>query len=140
MCIQTGWIVWINGPFAPGDWPDLVLALEGGLVHMFEGDERAVADKGYRGWPEYFDVPWEHLDSAEAKSRKALARARHECTNRKFKEWKVLKEVFRHDLALHAKVFTAVANIVQVKIVEGGTWQVDYYDREENDLGIVVDF
>ena len=117
----------------------MVIALDS-LVLMLEGDERVVADSGYRGYPEYFDVPWKFLDNSEQRRRKSLARARHECTNRKFKEWKVLKDVFRHDLTLHGKVFHAVANIVQVKIVEGGTWQVDYYDREENDLGIVVDF
>ena len=55
-CIQTGWIVWINGPFPCGEWSDLKIALEA-FVYMFEGDERVVADKGYQGHPLYFDTP-----------------------------------------------------------------------------------
>ena len=34
ICIQTGWIVWLNGPFPCGEFPDLKIAkME--LVHMF---------------------------------------------------------------------------------------------------------
>ena len=56
VCIQTGWIVWINGPFPCGEWPDLNIAMAS-VVHMLEGDERIVADSGYHGHPEYFDTP-----------------------------------------------------------------------------------
>ena len=49
--IQTGVIVWINGPFPCGEWPDLKIALSS-LVHMFEEDECEIADNGYRGYPQ----------------------------------------------------------------------------------------
>ena len=26
IAIRTGWIVWINGPYPPGDWPDVRIA------------------------------------------------------------------------------------------------------------------
>ena len=93
-------MVWINGPFPCGEWPDLKIAMDL-LVHMFEGDERAVADSGYRGHLEYFDVPWRYLDNLEQRIRKALARARHETINRRFKQWKCMKDVWRHSLELH---------------------------------------
>ena len=131
VCIQTGWIVWINGPFPCGGWPDLKIALND-LVHMFVGDERAVADSGYKGHEHYFDTPWRFLDTDYQKSRKALARARHECNNRRFKQWRILKEVFRHNVVKHGCVFMAVANIEQTLIQKTPPWQVDYYDRVDN--------
>ena len=33
VCIQTGDIVWINGPYPPGEWNDLQIALDE-LVYM----------------------------------------------------------------------------------------------------------
>jgi hypothetical protein len=133
ICIQTGWIVWINGPFPCGAWSDIKIALED-IVHMFEGDERAVADKGYRGYPQYFDCPWRHLDNQIQIDRKAIARARHECVNRRFKKWKILKNIFRHDRSKHFYVFHAVANIEQFLIELYPMWQVDYYDRVDNEF------
>ena len=123
--------MWVNGPFPPGDWPDLTIALED-LVYMFEGGERAVADKGYRGHPLYFDVPWRFLDNVMQKVRKALASSRHETINRRFKQSDVLKEVFRHDITDHGKCFHAVANIEQLKLQVKPTWQVEYNDRIDN--------
>ena len=46
----------------------------------------------------------------------ALARARHETANRRFKCFGVLSQIYRHELELHGRVFRAVANIVQVTI------------------------
>ena len=135
VCIQTGWIVWMNGPFPCGEWNDLAIALSS-LVHMFEGDERAIADKGYRGHPEFLDTPWTYLDNIHQKARKSLARARHECVNRRFKEWSCLKDLFRHDVCKHGVIFHAVANIVQFQLMQKPTWQVEYYDRIHNDYNI----
>ena len=57
---------------------------------------------------------------------------RHETINRRFKQWDVLKQVFRHDISLHETCFTAVANIEQLSMQVSPTWQVDYYDRNDN--------
>ena len=135
ICIQTGEIVWINGPFPPGDWPDVNIALCE-LVLMLEGDERVVADSGYRGYSQFFDTPWRYLDNEHQKRRKQIVRARHETINRRFKEWKILKEVFRHAVEKHGVVFLSVANIVQVSLEEEPTWQVDYNDRINNDFNV----
>ena len=137
ICIQTGWIVWVNGPFPCGEWNDLKIALSD-LVHNFVGDERAVADRGYKGHPQYFDTPWRYLDNDEQKRRKALARARHECVNRRFKQWRILHDVFRHAIPKHGVVFMAVANIEQVLISRRPMWQVDYNDRVHNTLLVDV--
>jgi DDE superfamily endonuclease len=132
IAIQTGYIVWINGPFKPGEWPDLKIALND-LVYMFEGDERAVADRGYCGHPCYFDTPWRVLDNEQQKMRKKLVRARHETINGLFKNWRILKAVFHHPLCKHCKSFHAVANIVQSQLEQKPTWQVSYTDRVDND-------
>ncbi len=135
VCIQTGWIVWLNGPYPCGEWPDVKTALEQ-LVYVFEGDERAVADKGHRGHTMYFDCPWKHLDTAHQKNRKALARARHECVNRRLKQWRALKECYRHDLSKHGSILFAIANIEQLLIQQEPMWQVVYYDRLHNGFNI----
>ena len=132
-CIQTGWIVWISGPFPCGEWSDLKIALDE-LVYMLEGDERIVADEGYRGHPLYFDTPWRYLDNDAQKARKALVRARHECVNRRFKIWQIMKQTFRHDLWKHGVAFRAVANIEQWKMMRRPMWQVQYNDRINNDV------
>jgi hypothetical protein len=38
ICIQTRWIIWVNGPFPCGDWPDLKIAREC-LIHMLDDGE-----------------------------------------------------------------------------------------------------
>ena len=63
-----------------------------------------------------------------------MARARHECVHGGLKHWRILKEVFCHDLSKHGLVFIAVANIEQLLLMEGGMWQVDYNDRINNDI------
>ena len=68
---------------------------------MLEGDEQVVADEGHQGHPVYFDALWRFLDNDVQKARKVLARARHECVNRRFKQWQILKQVFRHGLWKH---------------------------------------
>ena len=133
ICIQTGWIVWINGPFPCGEWPDRKIALSD-IVEMLEGDERVVADNGYRGHPHYFDTPWRWLDNVHQRVRKSLARARHECINRRFKQWGILSQPFRHPLAKHGVVFMAVANIEQISLMHRPTWQVEYNDRIDNEF------
>ena len=135
ICIQTGWIVWVHGPFAPGEWPDLNIALDS-VVWMLEGDERIVADGGYPGYPMFFDTPHEGgFDNEYQSTRKTLVRARHECINRRLKCWQILKQVYRHDIHEHGTHFRAVANLEQLNLMEMGTqWHVNYFDRIHNDL------
>ena len=50
--ISGGDIVWINGPFPPGKWPDLKI-FEHHLMTELEVGERVLADEGYRGLQRY---------------------------------------------------------------------------------------
>jgi len=46
ICIQTGWIVWIHGPFPPGCWPDIKIAWES-IHDELDPGEMYVANGGY---------------------------------------------------------------------------------------------
>ena len=54
-------------------------------------------------------------------------RARHETVNARFKEWGVLRQLFRHKISKHRAIFRAVAVLTQVKIENGHPlFSVDY--------------
>jgi hypothetical protein len=128
VCIQTGWIVWVNGPFPCGDWPDLRIAREC-LIWMLEDGECYVGDGGY-----YDGNNWSTTPTGENnydQGMKHLARARHETVNSRFKNFGILHEVFRHELTLHGLIFQAISSIVQLQIQhENSVFQIDYNDRQ----------
>ncbi len=49
----------------------------------------------------------------------AMARARYETANHRFKQFLVIGQHFRHELSLHSSCFHAVANITEVMIQNG---------------------
>ena len=48
LCIKTGWICWISGPWNPGRWNDLEI-FRSSLMTFLEPFERVEADDGYLG-------------------------------------------------------------------------------------------
>jgi len=48
VCIQTGDIVWIAGPFPAGDYPDVTI-FELGMMDSLDEGETVEADGGYAG-------------------------------------------------------------------------------------------
>jgi len=134
IAIQTGWIVWINGPFKAGSWHDIEV-FRAGLKPKLQNEnkgERVEADSGYIGEPRFIDVPIDMVGRDRAqKRRKDLVRSRHETCNKRFKQFKCLKETFRHPIEKHADVFYAIAVITQLAIENGyPLFQVDYRTRE----------
>lgn len=118
LCIQTGDIVWINGPFPCGAFPDLNIFRRGLKQKLLQAKEMAQADLGYRGEPETIITP-NVFDSAAIQKLKDDVRARHEHVNKKFKQFEALKRVFRHDLEKHQAVFEAIAVTTQISIGNG---------------------
>ncbi|CAB9496793.1 expressed unknown protein [Seminavis robusta] len=124
VCIQTGDIVWINGPFRCGAWPDLKI-FKRDLVHQLAPHEFVEADGGYLHprvrTPNKF-VSWSD------KRAKDDARHRHEGINSMLKSFGVLNFWFRHDLWLHKHCFGACAVVTQLGIDDGSIhpWQVRY--------------
>lgn len=125
LAITTGDIVHINGPFPCGNYPDITIFRQK-LKQMLADGEMVEADRGYRG--EYYHVrtPIDY-DSEWEKKQKGKLMARHETVNRRFKQFGVLKQTFRHNLGVHRTVFEAVVVITQLNINNGEKlFQVDY--------------
>ena len=128
VCIQTGLIAWVNGPFRPAYWPDLSIFRFGGLMQKLAVGEWVVADKGYRdnmqfvlpkGWgPDWFQ------------QMTSDATARHENINGRMKRFRILSEKYRNKLELHETTFLAIANVINCEVVMGyKPMDVDYNDN-----------
>jgi hypothetical protein len=124
VCIQTGDIVWVNGPFKCGRWNDLSI-FRNDLKLLLLPREQVEADGGYRGDTKT-RTPAMANTWAEYKKKKA-ARARHETINGRLKNFGILQQTFRHPLNKHRHVFMAVAVLTQLTIDRGNRpYQVDY--------------
>ena len=116
LCIKTGWIVSINGPFLCGSWPDLRIA-RSKLHMMLSHGEYYLADLGYRA--AYTPVITKNDVSPTDKLRMNWLMARHEQVNRRFKAWGILGNVFNFEEKKHKPVFYAIASITQIEIMSG---------------------
>jgi hypothetical protein len=130
VCILTGHIVWINGPFLPGDWPDIEI-FRAGLLHMLEHGERVEADKGYRGEaPQHCITPDCPIEPNRVGLHRRVA-LRHETVNKRFKNWGCMAQRFRHSVQKHSACFRMSAILTQLAIESGE----ELFDvREYNDL------
>ena len=128
--IQTGDICWINGGFLAGSWPDLEIFRKA-LITYLEPFERVEADDGYIGEaPQKVRCPKSITTKQERKRMMAFVRMRHETVNRRLKQWRILKGVFRHEITLHSTAFSAVAVMTQIAISQGEPlFQVHYSDN-----------
>jgi hypothetical protein len=125
LCIQTGWIVWKNGPYPCGRYPDLTIARDKIQYCMVPG-EKYVADGGYRDAGTFGDTP-NGLNNPDQKMKR-LARARHETVNRRFKQFEVLTTTFRHPLEKHWQCFHAIVNMTQIDMQYVAPLFEIYYD------------
>ena len=125
--IQSGYLVWSNGPF-PAGTPDLHIFRKD-LKNMLRKGERVEADKGYRGEPTKVDLPDENTGGLKLQHQsKQKVRARHETLNARLKEWGALNQKFRHKISKHRAVFRSIAVLTQLKIENGHPlFSVDYY-------------
>ena len=121
LCIQTGKIIWIHGPFPCGRWPDLKI-FRSAMKHQLSVGEKVVADKGYRGEPNHIVTP-----TGERSEPEQRVRGRHGTVNRRFKQFGIMHRVFRHSVLKHQSAFGAVAVVTEVSIENGEPlFGVDY--------------
>lgn len=121
ICILTGDIVWVIGPFPCGDWPDVSI-FRFALKQLLEEHERVEADDGYVGEdPANVKVPGSVVHNHDEKQLavRSHVRLRHETANKRLKQFKCLKVVFRHDLDFHGDCFKACAVLTQLAIENG---------------------
>lgn len=112
ICIQTSEILWTNGPFAAGAWPDLKM-FKSSLLGMLAPGEMVEADNGHPN--PACQIPKQKISVEDLRAR-SVARARHECINKKFKQWGCMAQPFRHALWKHKCCFGAIAAITQLAI------------------------
>ena len=131
MCIATGLIVWIHGPFPCGSFPDIKI-FRHGLKHQLAKGESVEADRGYRGEPQCVSVPSDY-SSQKQKIAKDHARARHEHINGRLKQFACLSHIFRHDVQKHSDVFWSVAVVTQLSLIYGDKtiWSVKYSGKTQ---------
>lgn len=110
--IRTGEIVWVHGGYPCGLYPDLKLAREAYVLLVNPG-ELTVADKGYN------DALYFIQKTIRNVRDHGTIMARHETVNKRMKQFKILKNTYRHSLQKHPLVFHAVANLTQLMIQNG---------------------
>jgi hypothetical protein len=126
--ILMGNLVWIQGPYPAGAWPDIKI-FTSCLAHFLEPGERVEADDGYRGYAEKIKCPKNDVNPPKNLKMQGCVRARHETINGRLKNWGILSQVFRHDIRRHGDVFRACAVITQLAIKHGEPlFSVEYKD------------
>ena len=129
VCIATGHVVWVHGPTRAGQ-NNITLARQA-FVSFLNDDEMAVVDSGYRGEFHSIKTPNKvHFCSGLEFYNAAVAQARHETVNSRFKNNQVLVKHFRHSLAFHSACFRAVAVVSQL-IIENGEPLIDVQYSDE---------
>jgi hypothetical protein len=128
VALQTGDIVWLNGPFPCGSHSDRKIARDEGLIASLSPGEYFVADGGYKG--DFAETPTGYNNDDQR--MKSLARARHETVNGRFKQFGILQQVFRSDDITHRTAMRAIVNICQIVIEqESPLFAIGYDDTVE---------
>ena len=118
-------IVWINGPFCPGDWNDIeIFRLQ--LINQLEYGERVEADNGYVGEaPKFVVCPLSCITKNESLPMMRRVEGRHEGLNRHIKNWKCINGHFEvrgsamAKMEKHGSLFRACAVVKQVSMQMG---------------------
>lgn len=113
MSIASGRIVWANGPFPCGTYSGLKI-FQSGMNNAHEANERVIADGGYVD-----ECCMKFGENQKLTRLQVVIRARHETVNRRFKQFSVLGNRFRHALSRHSAWFYAVCNITEVRVENG---------------------
>ena len=90
------------------------------MITFLGPSERVEADDGYIGEaPHQKKCPMRVTNPETRKEMQGRLRSRQETVNRRFKEWGVLKQVFRHYAGNHASVLHAIVVLTQTVIDSG---------------------
>ena len=127
--ILCGEIVWVNGPYPPGRYNDLMVFRDS-LMSILEDGERVEADDGYLGEaPKFVKCPASVTARPECLAMQKRVRSRQETVNLRFKMWNILSDRFRHDISMHGDVVIAIAVFTQLSIEAGEPlFSVNYCD------------
>lgn len=107
--ISTGQIVWANGPYPCGGYPDINIFNDDLVKHLDE-NERLLFDKGYIG------LRCVHNLGQQYNSLSGTLLVRHETVNRRLKHFNVLGSRLRHVIELHSICFHSVLNLTELML------------------------
>ena len=117
---MSGKICWTNGPFPCGQKNDWQIFRYHGLCFNLDENERVEADDGYlHGDPEFCKTPSGIHHPAETRTYRNRVMARQETVNKRYKQWGILNQIFRHELEKHQFVFRAVSVLTQMTLESG---------------------
>ena len=120
--------MWVNGAYECGSWPDISIFHNALLSELDEG-ERVEADDGYTGEsPHFVKCPKSISNRSECELMQTLVHRRQEHVNKRFKQWGILKQLYRHDITKQY-AFKSIAAITEL-IIENGEplMDVEYQD------------
>ena len=137
VCIRTGDLVWIHGPFPCGDWPDINIFRDAIKGHLLPG-ECVEADDGYKADdPSVVRAPSapRYMEDTHWRNKRSKVRKRHETVNQRIKQYNVLTHRFRHGLEKHSMCFRACAVLTQLSFDFGkrSPFGVSNYDERWKD-------
>jgi hypothetical protein len=126
LSILSNDIVWINGPFAPGDWNDIEIFRQG-LIHQLDPDERIEADDIYFAEaPRYVVCPKSMFNIPEERNVwRRRVQGRHEVLNNHVKFWTCLTKPFiakgtpAEKMIKHNNTFRACCVVKQLSMEMG---------------------
>ena len=94
--------------FNKKDYDDLILTLEGIDWEIYIQLLEIIGE-----------VSWCKISYLNGVLEVVVTGERHETINRRFKEWKILHDIYRHSEHTHGAVFRAICTIVQMDINHG---------------------
>jgi hypothetical protein len=120
LCILTGDIFWINGPYECGMWNDIMI-FRNALMTKLSANERIEADDGYLGeHPHHVKCPKGIANLEETEFMQQRIQNRQESINTKrFKDWGALRQIWRHAIPRHSETFRMICIVAQLAINDG---------------------
>jgi hypothetical protein len=99
-------------------------------------DERVEADDGYIGeHPQHIKCPKGFANQKKTLFMQQRVRNRQETINKRFKDWQIMVQIFRHEpLSMHADAFRCIAIVEQLAINKGEPlFQCGYKNLSDDD-------
>ena len=119
MCILTGEIVYFCDPYECRKWNDISI-FRNALMTELSPIDRVEAEDGYIGeHPRHIKCPKGFANPEQTLFMQQRVRNRQETVNKRFKNWGILKQVYRHNITKHGDVFRAIVVITQLSITNG---------------------
>ena len=111
--------MWINGPYPCGDYNDILIFRDSLMSHLAEA-ERVEADDEYIGEaPMHVKCPKSITNPEETLFMQQRVHNRQETVNKRFKDWGILRQLFRHEISDHGEYFRAIVVLTQLAINAG---------------------